>query len=127
MIDRYKKRGKHAKILPIIDPIFQPYNYSKRKSLIINNLGQKHVPRVFVDISKEDILLYEDLQEVGYKYSNELDKWIISEQAVDYIYIGDKKLDLSLPGSLIAIQNLKSWEKSKQPLRLFTLKEYGGK
>ena len=124
LIDRYKKRGKHAKILPIIDPIFQPYNYSKRKSLIINNLGQKHVPRVFVDISKEDLLLYEDLQEVGYKYSNELDKWIISEQAVDYIYIGDKKLDLSLPGSLIAIQNLKSWEKSKQTLPLFTLKEY---
>ena len=124
LIDRYKKRGKHAKILPIIDPIFQPYNYSKRKSLIINNLGQKHVPRVFVDISKEDLILYEDLQEVGYKYSNELDKWIISEQAVDYIYIGDKKLDLSLPGSLIAIQNLKSWEKSKQTLPLFTLKEY---
>ena len=79
---------------------------------------------MFVDISKEDLLLYEDLQEVGYKYSNELDKWIISEQAVDYIYIGDKKLDLSLPGSLIAIQNLKSWEKSKQTLPLFTLKEY---
>ena len=124
LIDRYKNRGKHANIPPIVEPPFQPYNYSKRKSLLINNIGMKQVPRVILDISKGDELLYKDLQNVGYKYSKNLDKWVIADQAVDYIYIGNKKLDISLPGSLYAIQNIQYWEKDKQTLPLFSLEEY---
>ena len=124
LIDRYKSRGKHANIPPIVEPPFQPYNYSKRKSLLINNIGMKQVPRVILDISKGDELLYKDLQNVGYKYSKNLDKWVIADQAVDYIYIGNKKLDISLPGSLYAIQNMQYWEKDKQTLPLFSLEEY---
>jgi len=126
LIDRYKSRGKHANIPPIVEPPFQPYNYSKRKSLLINNIGMKQVPRVILDISKGDELLYKDLQNVGYKYSKNLDKWVIEDQAVDYIYIGNKKLDISLPGSLYAIQNMQYWEKNKQTLPLFSLEEYLG-
>ena len=124
LIDRYKSRGKHANIPSIVEPPFQPYNYSKRKSLLINNIGMKQVPRVILDISKGDKLLYKDLQNVGYKYSKNLDKWVIADQAVDYIYIGNKKLDISLPGSLYAIQNIQYWEKDKQTLPLFSLEEY---
>ncbi|MEE3195702.1 MAG: (E)-4-hydroxy-3-methylbut-2-enyl-diphosphate synthase [Candidatus Neomarinimicrobiota bacterium] len=124
LIDRYKSRGKHANIPPIVEPPFQPYNYSKRKSLLINNIGMKQVPRVILDISKGDELLYKDLQNVGYKYSKNIDKWVIADQAVDYIYIGNKKLDISLPGSLYAIQNIQYWEKDKQTLPLFSLEEY---
>ena len=124
LIDRYKSRGKHANIPSIVEPPFQPYNYSKRKSLLINNIGMKQVPRVILDISKGDKLLYKDLQNVGYKYSKNLDKWAIADQAVDYIYIGNKKLDISLPGSLYAIQNMQYWEKDKQTLPLFSLEEY---
>jgi len=124
LIDRYRSRGKHANIPSIVEPPFQPYNYSKRKSLLINNIGMKQVPRVILDISKGDKLLYKDLQNVGYKYSKNLDKWVIADQAVDYIYIGNKKLDISLPGSLYAIQNMQYWEKDKQTLPLFSLEEY---
>ena len=124
LIDRYKSRGKHANIPSIVEPPFQPYNYSKRKSLLINNIGMKQVPRVILDISKGDELLYKDLQNVGYKYSKNLDKWVIADQAVDYIYIGNKKLDISLPGSLYAIQNMQYWEKDKQTLPLFSLEGY---
>ena len=124
LIDRYRSRGKHANIPSIVEPPFQPYNYSKRKSLLINNIGMKQVPRVILDISKGDKLLYKDLQNVGYKYSKNLDKWVIADQAVDYIYIGNKKLDISLPGSLYAIQNMQYWEKDKQTLPLFSLEGY---
>ena len=43
LIKRYKKRSKHAKIPPIINPSFQPYSYSKRNSVLINNIGEKPV------------------------------------------------------------------------------------
>ena len=124
LIDRYKERGKHAKIPPIVEPSFQPYSYSKRKSSLINNIGKDHVPRVVVDMSKGNELLFKDLQDVGYKYSKNLDKWVIGDQAVDYIYIGNKKLNFSLPGTLFVIQNVKYWENDKQSFPLFALEEY---
>ena len=124
LIDHYKERGKHSKIPPIVEPSFQPYSYSKRKSLLINNIGKDHVPRVVVDMSKGNELLFKDLQDVGYKYSKNLDKWVIGDQAVDYIYIGNKKLNFSLPGTLFVIQNVKYWENDKQSFPLFALEEY---
>ena len=84
----------------LIHMLANPYHIKKEDKYIKECLQDEFfrvLLRIFpeFDISKEDLLLYEDLQEVGYKYSNELDKLIISEQAVDYIYIGDKKLDLN--------------------------------
>ena len=61
LVDRYKKRDSHAKIETINNPPFQPYNYSKRETLLINNIGQKQVPRVIIDTSKGNQLLYKDL------------------------------------------------------------------
>ena len=124
LIDHYKERSKHEKIPPIVEPSFQPYSYSKRKSSLINNIGKDHVPRVVVDMSKGNELLFKDLQDVGYKYSKNLDKWVIGDQAVDYIYIGNKKLNFSLPGTLFVIQNVKYWENDKQSFPLFALEEY---
>ena len=124
LIDHYKERGRHKKIPPIIEPSFQPYSYSKRESLLINNIGKEHVPRVIVDMSKGNELLFKDLQDAGYIYSKKLDKWVISDQAVDYIYIGNKKLNFSLPGTLSVIQNVKYWENDKQSFPLFSLEEY---
>ena len=124
LIDRYNNRYKHARIPPIVKPLFQPYSYSKRESLLKNNIGNDQVPRVIIDISKEDELTYEHLVNVGYTYSKKLDKWIIADQAVDYIFIGNNKLKFKLPGTLYVIQNIRSWEKNKQAFPLFTLKEY---
>ena len=124
LIDRYNNRYKHARIPPIDKPLFQPYSYSKRESLLKNNIGNDQVPRVIIDISKEDELTYEHLVNVGYTYSKKLDKWIIADQAVDYIFIGNNKLKFKLPGTLYVIQNIRFWEKNKQAFPLFTLKEY---
>ena len=124
LIKRYKKRSKHAKIPPIINPSFQPYSYSKRNSVLINNIGEKQVPRVFIDLSKRNKSLKKDLEQIGYKYSKNIDKWIISDQAVDYIYIGNESIDFSLPGTLNIIQNIESWKKTDQTFPLFTLDQY---
>ena len=124
LIKRYKKRSKHAKIPPIINPSFQPYSYSKRNSVLINNIGEKQVPRVFIDLSKRNKSLKKDLEQIGYKYSKNIDKWIISDQAVDYIYIGNENIDFRLPGTLNIIQNIESWKKTDQTFPLFTLDQY---
>ena len=124
LINHYKERSKHPKIPTIVQSSFQPYSYSKRKSLLMNNIGKENVPRVIADLSNQNEILFKDFQDVGYTYSKKLDKWVIGDQAVDYIYVGDKKLNFSLPGTLFIIQNIKYWENDKQSFPLFTLDEY---
>ncbi|MDP6877375.1 MAG: (E)-4-hydroxy-3-methylbut-2-enyl-diphosphate synthase [Candidatus Marinimicrobia bacterium] len=124
LINHYKERSKHPKIPTIVQSSFQPYSYSKRKSLLMNNIGKENVPRVIADMSNQNEILFKDFQDVGYTYSKKLDKWVIGDQAVDYIYVGDKKLNFSLPGTLFIIQNIKYWENDKQSFPLFTLDEY---
>ena len=124
LINHYKERSKHPKIPAIVQSSFQPYSYSKRKSLLMNNIGKENVPRVIADLSNQNEILFKDFQDVGYTYSKKLDKWVIGDQAVDYIYVGDKKLNFSLPGTLFIIQNIKYWENDKQSFPLFTLDEY---
>jgi len=124
LINHYKERSKHPKIPAIVQSSFQPYSYSKRKSLLMNNIGKENVPRVIADMSNQNEILFKDFQDVGYTYSKKLDKWVIGDQAVDYIYVGDKKLNFSLPGTLFIIQNIKYWENDKQSFPLFTLDEY---
>ena len=72
-------------------------------------------------MSENKDLIPEDLVDVGYVYSKSLDKWVISEQAADFIYIGQGQLSFELPGMLSVIQDENSWQKKDQTLPLFSL------
>lgn len=79
---------------------FSPFEYNKRDSATIHNLGGKNVPRVIVDFSETPIKTQADLFSVGYIYSSMLDKWNLSDMACDYIYAGKQKITFELPGTL---------------------------
>jgi (E)-4-hydroxy-3-methylbut-2-enyl-diphosphate synthase len=49
------------------------------------------------------------LSYLGYDYNASDDKWNISDQAVDFLYLGDKKLDFKLPGTLQLIGDNQEW------------------
>ena len=56
LVDRYLKRAGHEEIRPIsINPI-NPFQYQKRKSDEVFNMGGKNVPRVFADFSGVSVL-----------------------------------------------------------------------
>jgi (E)-4-hydroxy-3-methylbut-2-enyl-diphosphate synthase len=62
---------------------------------------------------------------VGYFYHSELDKWMIKEDASDYLYLGDNEIEFDLPGTIGVIQNYSSWNEDIQnTYPLLTLKEY---
>ena len=67
---------------------------------ILLNLGGEEVPRVFGDLSEKESIRYQDLMPFGYIYSESQDKWHISDQAVDFIYIGDNSINFEFPGTL---------------------------
>jgi len=105
LADRYVGREKHTAIVPIKNYKIDSYNYQRRETVAVNNIGGKNVPVVVADLSELKEIKPANLFGVGYSYSVPLDKWSISDMAVDYIYVGDNTVDFEIPGTLGVIQN----------------------
>ena len=87
LVQRYSTRNSHSEIRSIKNPPFQPYDYTRRSTVSTGNIGGKNVPRVIIDLSSINKLIPENLIDAGYIYSENHDKWTISDQAADFVYI----------------------------------------
>ncbi len=116
LVDRYGTRKTGEDIPPILDYPIDPFSYTKRDSAHIGNFGHGEVPRVIADLSNRNEITPASLFAFGYNYSVPLDKWNLSDQAVDYVYVGEKSIDFETPGTLGVIADLDAWkEVSDQP------------
>ena len=57
------------------------------------------------DFSNTELSSPANLFAVGYQYSVPLDKWNLTDQACDFIYLGDQELKFAIPGTLGVIYN----------------------
>ena len=129
LISRYSERKNHASINPIKENSlsYSPFEYQKRKSSEIENLGGSNVPRVIADFSHKETISAASLFAVGYNYSVPMDKWNISDLACDFIFAGKNSVDFEIPGTLGIIYDANTWIKNKENKRsypLFTSLEY---
>lgn len=126
------KRYVHRKGHPVISPLtgaaegsiklpYSPFEYSRRVTREISNIGSKHVPVVIADFMQKESIQPADLQAVGYTYSAETDKWNISDAAADYIYTGAKYVPFALPGTLKVICNAAEWLHAPDKEKYFPL------
>ncbi len=90
----------HKPQTPSLDKLpYSPFEYKRRESFEVSNIGGKHVPVVVADLSKLDKITPADLQSIGYTYDEATDKWNIGDAAADYIFTNGK-LGFALPGTL---------------------------
>ena len=89
---------------------YSPYNYEKRKSTEIDNIGNHHAPIIVADFSEKQKISQANLFGIGYVYSVSLDKWQIQDQAADYLYIGSNTIDFELPGTIRIIADYDNWK-----------------
>ena len=124
LVDRYHNRNKSKKSLNKINIPYDPYFHIRRSTSTIHNIGGKNVPRVFSDLSNLNNITPNSLASLGYLYSEEEDKWHISDQAVDYILIGKNNLGFELPGLATTIQHHSIWNKESASFPIFTMNSY---
>ncbi len=79
---------------------YSPFEYTRRATTAVRNIGGKQVPVVIADLSHLPTISTTDLVAIGYTYDAATDKWTISDAAADYVFIGNKPLDFNLPGTL---------------------------
>lgn len=113
LAERYKQRENHSPIPEIKAYPIDPYNYSRKKSNSVNNLGADNVPRIVLDFSQIPLENPAVLHRAGYSYSVPLDKWNLSDQACDYIYTGKQIPAFDVPGTLGLIVDLAAWESTR--------------
>lgn len=133
IVSRYNNRAEQqTPIEPIADDgkIILPYNpfeYKRRDSTVVHNIGNGHVPVVVADYKEKETISTNDLKAIGYTYSEQLDKWNIGDAAADYIYTGDKVIDFALPGTLQVICSYSTWQAATDKEKyhpFFELEEY---
>lgn len=122
LADRYSDRISEA-IFPQKSPI-DPFNYTKRKTTEIDIIGESNVPRVILDLKDKSSISRANLFAGGYMYSEKLDKWNITDQACDYLYLGKNKVDFEIPGTLKLIQDADIWTENSSSFPLFDPEAY---
>ena len=123
LVNRYDARKNHEPIPEINSIPYDPFFRKKRETNTIMNLGGDEVPRIIGNMSRKDLITYHDLIPFGYIYSENRDKWQISDQAVDFLFIGDNSIDFEIPGTLGIIQNHISLEDKERHFSFYSLDE----
>jgi (E)-4-hydroxy-3-methylbut-2-enyl-diphosphate synthase len=105
-----------------------PYEYKRRYTYEVNAfIGGHMVPRVVVDLSRNNLKDPAVLNDAGYLYSPLLDKYNMAEQSVDFVYLADQLPSFTLPGNLKQLFNYNTWTKLTNKTNchpVFTLEEY---
>jgi (E)-4-hydroxy-3-methylbut-2-enyl-diphosphate synthase len=98
-----------------------PFEYKRRETFPVDNIGGKQVPVVIADLSKIDRIRPAHLQSIGYTYDEGTDKWTISDAAADYVFTGNQTLDFALPGTLKVIVYPDGWIKAGDATTYFPI------
>jgi (E)-4-hydroxy-3-methylbut-2-enyl-diphosphate synthase len=120
LAERYENRTGHAAIAEVPSPV-NPFEYTRRHSATVLNIGGKNVPRVIMDFSHREEITAASFFAVGCNYSVPLDKWNLTDLACDFIYCGSKSVDFEIPGTLGLIFDRATWEKHAAKDRCYPL------
>ncbi len=119
LVARYANRDNHELIKVIKNNPIYPFEYTKRATREVLNVGGKHVPIIITDLRLKEKITPASFFALGYNYSVPLDKWNISDMACDYVFTGDIIIDFDIPGALGIIYNYKTWLKQKHQERVY--------
>lgn len=117
--------------IPAIQQLpYNPFEYKRRATFAVENIGGGQVPVVIADYSKYtgERSPYA-LSAIGYNYSEALDKWQIADAAADYIFVNEPELGFAIPGTLKVITWSEAWQKQEEAQQknnfpVFLLEDY---
>ena len=124
IISHFKNYNTDGNLKAIKKNPINPFNYTKRKTRKVYNIGGKNVPIVMADFERRIKINPSSFFSLGYNYSKDLDKWHISEIAADFVYVGNNDINFEVPGTLSVVYNYNMWVKHKKGYPLLSAKQY---
>ncbi|MET0393774.1 MAG: (E)-4-hydroxy-3-methylbut-2-enyl-diphosphate synthase [Chitinophagaceae bacterium] len=111
LVKRYVSREPIARqAVPAIEKLsYSPFDYKRRETFAVDNIGGKQVPVVVADLNRIEKITPDHLRSIGYAYDAATDKWTIGDAAADYVFTGHQLLGFALPGTLKVIVYPDAW------------------
>ncbi|MCF0062772.1 (E)-4-hydroxy-3-methylbut-2-enyl-diphosphate synthase [Dyadobacter chenwenxiniae] len=125
LIQRYANRTPHGYIEPVESCPINPFQYTRRDTKEVYNIGHLNVPRVIADYSNIHVTQLEDLKSVGHFFLPVPDKWAMNDQGADFIYSGKNPAPFMLPNGLREILDFEQWLTHENAVNKFPLFEAG--
>ena len=113
LVSRYVSRETNPEIIAIDRSPIDPFNHNRRETFEVAGIGGSNFPVVAIDYSNNNLNNYNDLKQVGYTYSHEIDKWKLTDTACDILYVGHKEIQFDIPGGLKVIYDFDKWDSLK--------------
>jgi (E)-4-hydroxy-3-methylbut-2-enyl-diphosphate synthase len=125
LVERYDHRVPHAPIEPIEGCPINPFQYTRRETQEVYNIGGLNVPRVVANYSDLEVEQFDDLKSIGHFFLPVPDKWAMNDQGADFIYSGIKPIPFMLPNGLKEILDHESWLEHNDRANKFPLLTVG--
>lgn len=115
-------------IPPLLQIPYNPFEYKRRETFEVQSIGAHHVPVVIADISHVPEINYNILEQIGYSYNSQTDKWNISDMAADFIFTAHTlpHQSLSFPSSLNIICYPATWLQAYNQENVFPIFDVAG-
>ena len=126
LVKRYPaQRAANANAIPAIQKLtYSPFEYKRRDTIQVSNIGSKAVPVVIDNFKNKKNIVPADLKAIGYIYDQSIDKWNITDAAADFIYTPQELLSFEVPGTLRVITSPALWEKASDTKKYVPLFDY---
>jgi (E)-4-hydroxy-3-methylbut-2-enyl-diphosphate synthase len=124
LLAHFKGIEKHEKIEAITENPLHSFDYIRRETEKVLNIGGRNSPIVMADFCLQKKITTASFFALGYNYSVPFDKWHISDMAADYVFVGDHDVDFEVPGTLGIIYNYKKWQEHKKGYPFLDAKKY---
>ncbi|MBT0811181.1 (E)-4-hydroxy-3-methylbut-2-enyl-diphosphate synthase [Litoribacter ruber] len=125
LIDRYQDRAEHEAISDIEGYPINPFEYTRRVTKEVFNIGGSNVPRVLADLSSFSEVTIKDLKNIGHFYLPELDKWKMNDQGADFVFTYKNPIPFMLPNGLKEIQHFSNWNsQDSNKFPVYSLQEF---
>lgn len=122
LVNRYAMRIQQSKPIKPVDTLpINPFQYTKRVTSEVLNVGGPNVPRVIADFSKTKVSEPDALKPVGHFYLPLPDKWRMNDLGADFIYTGSNPAEFMLPNGLKEILDYEAWLSKPDKTHVFPL------
>ena len=124
LLKHFEAIGEHDSIEKITKNPLHSFDYKRRKTNEVLNIGGGNVPIVMADFCLKEKITAASFFALGSNYSVPLDKWNLTDMAADYVFVGNHDLDFEVPGTLGVIYNYKKWVEHKKGYPFLTINDY---
>lgn len=103
LVEYFNNRESNPAIEDIKELPYNPFEYTRRETISAGNIGANNPPIVIANISNQPMVNERTLNNWGWFFNTQSNRWERKDVAADYFFVGDAKVETSIKSEQIPI------------------------